>query len=69
MPMVKLAGHSIGREFSKTEAAEFFSSAQIGIGSVILTCLVFVVVSLFFPDQPAKDSVVDWDQESEGEAI
>jgi SSS family solute:Na+ symporter len=69
VPLVKLAGHSVGREFSRTEAAEFFSSAQIGIGSVILTCLVFVVVSLFFPDQPAKDSVVDWDQESEGEAV
>jgi hypothetical protein len=66
---VQLVGGWFGVEFKPAEAAEVFSSAQIGIGSVVLTCLVFVVVSLLFPDQPGRDARQRADRELEGESV
>ncbi|MDE0734829.1 MAG: hypothetical protein OSB47_03345, partial [Pirellulaceae bacterium] len=61
VPTVQTVGRLLGHKLGDEAAANFFSSAQIGITSVILTCVVFVVVSLAFPDPPRAN-----DQQSVG---
>jgi SSS family solute:Na+ symporter len=47
---------AMGRDATAKAAAEFLTSARVGLGSICFTLVVFVVVSIVFPDAPKRDS-------------
>ena len=69
VPTVQTVARLLGREMENKAAADFFSSAQIGIASVVLTCVVFVVVSLVFPDPPGANDLHSTEALQEGESV
>jgi len=69
VPTVQTVARLLGHEMENKAAADFFSSAQIGIASVILTCVVFVVVSLVFPDPPGVKDLHSAESLQEGESV
>ncbi|MCP4816155.1 MAG: hypothetical protein GY888_26870, partial [Planctomycetaceae bacterium] len=69
VPTVQTVARLLGHEMENKAAADFFSSAQIGIASVILTCVVFVVVSLVFPDPPGANDLHSTEALQEGESV
>jgi solute:Na+ symporter, SSS family len=54
-PVAGFLLNAMGRDASAESAAEFLTSARVGLGTVAFALVVFVVVSLLSPDAPKQD--------------
>lgn len=53
-PVAGLLLAALGRDASPETAAAFLTSARVGLGTICFTQIVFIVVSLLFPDNPKR---------------
>ncbi|MBC8354666.1 MAG: sodium:solute symporter family protein [Planctomycetes bacterium] len=54
-PVARLMLAALGRDVSAAASAEFLTTARVGLGTICFTLVVFVVVSLLFPDSPNRE--------------
>ncbi len=54
-PVASMLLNAMGRDSSVEAAAEFLTSARVGLGTICFTLIVFVVVSLLFPDRAKRE--------------
>ncbi|MCA9144824.1 MAG: sodium:solute symporter family protein [Planctomycetaceae bacterium] len=54
-PVAGVVLAALGREASPAAVAEFLTSARVGLGTICFTLVVFVVVSLLFPDAAKQE--------------